>query len=110
VRIETDLDPRIAVEDPIVSVSLRRIADGDMPVDVNTAADGVRIGRLDRRTTVALLLDRLDLPPGNYRLDVGVYEAEWSYVYDYHWQAYPLEVRGGGGGFGPARKWITSRD
>jgi lipopolysaccharide transport system ATP-binding protein len=110
VRIEIDLDPRVAVEDPIVSVSLRRDADGDMPVDVNTAADGVRLGRLERHTTVALVLDRLDLPPGTYRLDVGVYEAEWSHVYDYHWQAYPLEVRGGGSGFGPGRTWVTSRD
>ena len=63
------------------------------------------LGRLDRPIALSLRLDRLDLEPGSYRFDVGVYERDWTYVYDYHWQAYPLEVAGGGQGFGPSRKW-----
>jgi lipopolysaccharide transport system ATP-binding protein len=63
-----------------------------------------------RPLTVVLLLDRLDLEPGSYRVDVGVYERDWAYVYDYHWQAYPLELVGGGGsGFGPRRRWTADR-
>jgi hypothetical protein len=103
--VEIELEPRAPVDEPIVSVSLRRMADGAMVFDVNTAADGVSLGRIDRRTTVALQLERLDAEPGAYRFDVGVYERDWAYVYDYHWQAYALDVVGGGGGFGPERRW-----
>jgi lipopolysaccharide transport system ATP-binding protein len=88
-----------------VSVSLRRASDGAMVFDVNTAADGVSLGRIEARTTVTLQLERLDAEAGLYHLDVGVYEREWAYVYDYHWQAYPLDLIGGGGGFGPERRW-----
>jgi lipopolysaccharide transport system ATP-binding protein len=76
-----------------------------MAVDVNTAADGIRLGRLDRPVTIALSLSRIDLEPGSYVLDVGVYESDWAYVYDYWPGAGSLEVRGGGKGFGPERRW-----
>jgi lipopolysaccharide transport system ATP-binding protein len=56
--------------------------------------------------TVVLRLDRLDAEPGAYRFDVGVYEREWRYAYDYHWQAYPPEVaETSGAAFGPPRRW-----
>jgi lipopolysaccharide transport system ATP-binding protein len=53
------------------------------------------------------VLDRLDVEPGAYRLAVGVYAKEWAYAYDYHWQAYPITVVGGGG-FGPIRRWSSA--
>jgi lipopolysaccharide transport system ATP-binding protein len=110
VRIEIDLEPKKPIEEPIVGVSLHRIADAVMVLNVSTAADGVRLGRIERPTTVSLMLDRLDARPGSYRFDVGVYEKDWSYVYDYHWQAYPLEIRGrSAGGFGPPRRWQPGR-
>jgi lipopolysaccharide transport system ATP-binding protein len=106
VRIEIDLEPRIPVDEPIVGVSLRRLSDGSMVADVSTDGDGARIGRVDHPTTITLLFERLDIEPGSYCIDVGVYEREWAYVYDYHWQAYRLEVTGTGG-FGPPRKWVS---
>lgn len=41
---------------------------------------------------VRLTIERLDLAGGNYALDVGAYEANWTNPYDYHWHEYPLEV------------------
>ena len=109
VRIEIDLAPRLPVQEPIVSVSVRRVADGSLMADLNTEGDRVRLGRIDRPTTVTLTFDRLDVPPGSYYVDVGVYEHEWTYVYDYHWQGYTLEFVGGGDGFGPAHRWQSDR-
>ena len=76
-----------------------------MVLDVNTAADGVRLGRVDRPTTVSLELLRVDVESGAYLFDVGVYERDWAYVYDYRRQAHPLQVQGAGKGFGPPRRW-----
>jgi len=105
VVVEVDLVPTVPVDDPIVSVSLRRVADGVMVIDVNTAADGVRLGRIAGPTSVALRLDRIDVEPGSYHLDVGVYERDWAYVYDYRRHAQSLTVHGSGKGFGPSRRW-----
>jgi homopolymeric O-antigen transport system ATP-binding protein len=107
VRVEIDLEPRVPVNEPIVGVSLRRLSDGALIADVSTEGDGARVGRLDRPTTITLLFERLDVEPGAYCLDVGVYEPEWAYVYDYHWQAYRLDVSGRGGGFGPPHTWTS---
>jgi lipopolysaccharide transport system ATP-binding protein len=103
--IEVDLLPHVPANEPIVGVSLHRVSDYTKVLDVTTDADGVRLGRADRPQTVTLTLDRLDLEPGSYRFDIGVYERNWAYVYDYHWHAYPLEIVSAGGGFGPSRRW-----
>jgi len=105
--VEIDLEPQVSVDDPVVGLSLQRVADGARVLDVSTAADGALLGRLDGPRTVTLCLDRLDVQPGLYRFDVGVYERAWNHVYDYHWQAYPVEIgpAGAGGSFGPPRRW-----
>lgn len=50
-----------------------------------------------------LTVERLDLAPGAYRLDAGVYPPDWAYAYDYHWRAYALAVEGAAEGKGPLR-------
>jgi homopolymeric O-antigen transport system ATP-binding protein len=106
IRVEVDLEAPLGVEEPIVGVSLHRASDFVKVLDVSTEGDGVSLGRLQGRRTVALSFDHLDAEPGSYRFDVGVYERHWSYVYDYHWHGYPLEiVATGGAGFGPRRQW-----
>jgi len=64
---------------------------------------GIEIDRFLRSASLAETTRR------SYRFDLGVYERDWQYVYDYHWSAYPLEVTWGGAGgtFGPARRWST---
>lgn len=107
VTIELELEGDDAVEEPIVGVAIHRVSDGLVCVDVNSETEGLRLGTV-RRATVTLDLDRLELLPGDYTIDVGVYTADWSYAYDYHWQAYPLRVSGRGGGQGvvrPAQRW-----
>jgi lipopolysaccharide transport system ATP-binding protein len=106
--IELVLEPRVPVDEPIIAVSMHRHGDGAKVLDVSTQDDHVLLGRLDRRSTVRLALDHLDLEPGSYYLDVGVYERDWAYVYDYHWQAHTLQIGSGGrGGFGPPRRWSS---
>jgi lipopolysaccharide transport system ATP-binding protein len=106
VQIDLVLQPRVVVDDPIVAVSLHRLSDGFKVLDVSTRGDGAALGRVDRRATIRLSLDHLDVEPGAYYLDVGVYERDWTFVYDYQWQAQRLNVGGSsGGGFGPARRW-----
>jgi lipopolysaccharide transport system ATP-binding protein len=85
--------------DPIVVVAIRR-ADGTLCCDSNTQVDGVRVGSLDEDTVVALAYERLDLLPGDYMVEVGVYERDWAYAYDTHLQAYPLRIVGPGEALG----------
>ena len=99
-----------AINDPIVVVSLRRSGDEAVVFDLSTRADGFTLGREVRSADVTLSIERLDLPAGDYALDVGVFEATWEHAYDYHWQTYPLVVEGPTGASGilvPKHRWST---
>jgi lipopolysaccharide transport system ATP-binding protein len=96
------------VADPIVGVTIHRAEDGVVCYDANTEADRVKLGTVSRERLVELSFDRLDLLPGDYVLDAGVYRPDWEYAYDFHWQAYPLRVvgrRGDRGVFRPPHGW-----
>jgi lipopolysaccharide transport system ATP-binding protein len=41
---------------------------------------------------INLRIDRLDLNSGKYFINVGIYEENWAYAYDFHWNVYPLFV------------------
>ena len=93
----------------IVAAAVRRASDGVVCIDANSEQAGLRVslGGGDA-LTVTVAIDRLDLVPGSYRIDVGAYQAGWEFAYDYHWAAYPLLVRGRGGGDGvllPRTSW-----
>jgi lipopolysaccharide transport system ATP-binding protein len=107
------LRPRdAAVERVIVGVAIHRVADGTICYDASTEADGVDLGRVEDRLDVALVFERLDLLPGDYAVDVGVYAPDWAVAYDYHWQAYGLTVTGRGGDrgvFRPPHRWTVAR-
>lgn len=99
-----------AINDPIVVVSLRRAGDHAVIFDLSTRADGFTLGRQVRSTGITLSINRLDLPVGDYAIDIGVFEAAWEHAYDYHWQTYPLRVEGPVGGSGllvPEHRWST---
>ena len=110
--VAVELDNHSApVEDPIVGVSIHRAADGVVAYDCNTESAGVRLGRVAGTASITLLLEHLDLEPGEYMVDVGVYEPAWAYAYDFHWQAYPLRVLGlvsGSGLARPAQRWTVA--
>jgi lipopolysaccharide transport system ATP-binding protein len=108
-RIVLELRGDAPIDEPIVGVSLHRVDDGVVCWDVNTEMDGVRLGSV-AAATVEVEIDRVDLMPGEYAIDPGVYHGDWSYALDYHWQAYPLRVTGRGGGQGVARPplhWVV---
>ncbi|MGD9572824.1 MAG: ABC transporter ATP-binding protein [Thermoleophilia bacterium] len=78
-------EPRVV----IVGFSIRREEDGLIVVD-----EHLELGKVRADQDLRIALERLDLVPGEFRVDVGIYEADWSYAYDYHWAAYRLTVRG----------------
>nr|MBA3328836.1 ABC transporter ATP-binding protein [Solirubrobacterales bacterium] len=99
---------RSALVDPIVAVAVHRIADGVLCWEVSTHGAGLRLGPIAGLTAVVLELERVDLAPGEYVLDVGVYSADWQEVYDFHWHAHALRVAGARGAKGvvqPQVRW-----
>jgi lipopolysaccharide transport system ATP-binding protein len=109
-RVVARSDAEIA--NPIVVVSLRRAGDEAIVFDLSTHADGFTLGPAVQTAEVTLAIQRLELPAGDYALDVGVFEATWEHAYDYHWQAYPLRVEGPAGGSGvlvPDHRWDVER-
>jgi lipopolysaccharide transport system ATP-binding protein len=79
------------IETLIFSVEIRE-ADGQVCLNVNTQNSEVPTHDVGDQGMIKLYIDRLDLSSGNYFVNVGVYEKDWSYAYDYHWQVYPLLV------------------
>jgi len=101
-----------AFRDPIVGVAIHRASDGVICFDTSTESDGVSLGIVDGEVEVDLRFDRLDLLPGDYVLDAGIYRTDWEFAYDFHWNAYPLRVVGSGadkGVFRPPHRWEVVR-
>ncbi|MBD2098851.1 ABC transporter ATP-binding protein [Trichocoleus sp. FACHB-591] len=90
--IEIHYQAEQPVESPIISVTISR-EDGQACFDISTETLGRSLPLLDGKNQITLHLDRLDLVGGDYFVDVGIYEQNWAYAYDYHWHAYPLSVR-----------------
>jgi lipopolysaccharide transport system ATP-binding protein len=109
--IEIEIASRAGYEvtDPIATITIARACDGLVCCDLSSEAAGVRLGRVGvEGLRVSLGIDRLDLAPGDYLVDAGVYSPGWEHAYDFHWQAYPLRVSGrsvGVGLFSPAHRW-----
>jgi lipopolysaccharide transport system ATP-binding protein len=58
------------------------------------------------------VFDSVPLAPGPYIMDVGVYEPDWQFAYDFHGNAYRLVVTGGPPSKGlirPLHAWTVSR-
>jgi lipopolysaccharide transport system ATP-binding protein len=77
---------------PIFSVSLSR-EEGLVCFDTNTAAQAIQLPPVAGRGEIVLHLQRLDLAGGKYFVDVGIFEHQWAYGYDYHWHVYPLTIQ-----------------
>jgi lipopolysaccharide transport system ATP-binding protein len=95
------------IDSPIFGVTISR-DDGTICYDTSTEAEGLGLSTVHGRGQVSLHMDRLDLIGAQYYVDVGVYEREWAYAYDYHWHVYPLIVRptqGEKGILRPPHRW-----
>ncbi|MEJ7607381.1 MAG: hypothetical protein WKF37_14225 [Bryobacteraceae bacterium] len=42
---------------------------------------------------IAIRWSHLSLEPGTYFIEVGAYEKNWAYAYDFHSRCYPVIVR-----------------
>jgi lipopolysaccharide transport system ATP-binding protein len=77
---------------PIFGVTISR-EDGLICCDTSTASAGLLLPTAQGQGRISLMIERLDLEGGQYYADVGIYEAEWTYAYDYHWHVYPLFIQ-----------------
>jgi lipopolysaccharide transport system ATP-binding protein len=67
-------------------------ADGVTVVEFSTANRSAEMPELEGRGKIALDIERLDLAPGEYCVEVGAYPADWGHTYDYHWHAHWLHI------------------
>jgi lipopolysaccharide transport system ATP-binding protein len=91
VQVEIDFLAPQPIPAPIFGVTITR-EDGFVCYDTSTSAAGLTLPPVQGKGHITLQLERLDLTGGQYYVDVGAYERNWAYAYDYHWHVYPLLV------------------
>jgi lipopolysaccharide transport system ATP-binding protein len=108
--IEVDYQARGPISSPTFEITITR-EDNMVCYDTNTAAASLVLPTIQGKGRIILHLDRLDLSSGLYYFDVGAYERDWAYAYDYHWHVYPLIIRATAGEKGilhPPHRWEIS--
>ena len=108
--VEFDFKAKTAIPAPKASVGIH-LPDGSACLDINTAVAGLELPTLEGTGTLRLKINRLDLAGGSYFVNVGLYERDWAYAYDFHHLAYPLQVIGvtsGKGILNPPSRWDIS--
>lgn len=80
-----------SVEQPVFGIAILR-GDGLCCYGTDTDIDAVPFPSLGREGIVEVLLEHLDLIPGNYYLDVAAH-AKNGYPYDYHHHLYSFTVK-----------------
>lgn len=93
-RVEIGYEAAAAVSTAIVGVSVHAADGQDKVLDLSTAHSGYEVSLPAGSGAVGVTVDRLDLQPGEYRLDVGIFKHDWEHPFDYHFAAYPFEVHG----------------
>jgi lipopolysaccharide transport system ATP-binding protein len=94
---------------PHFGISISR-SDGEICLDTNTDALKFAIDQISGENSLHLVIDRLDLTGGKYFVNVGLFEQDWHYAYDYHWHVYPIEVAptmNQKGTIAPPMRWIV---
>ena len=106
-RVEIEYRAPEPIQAPIFGVTISQ-EDGFICYDTSTATTGISLPAIHGPGCITFQIDRLDLIGGQYYVDVGTYEREWAYAYDYHWHVYPLLVHSTGGEKGvlhPPHRW-----
>jgi lipopolysaccharide transport system ATP-binding protein len=96
-----------AVKDAIFVVSMSDEED-NLYLDTSTQGAKVPVPELHGDGVIRFRAERLDLTPGRYFVNVGVFEGKWKHAYDYHWNVYPLTIDGAPGHKGllaPPCRW-----
>lgn len=108
--IEIEYDAPMKIEAPIFGVTLNR-EEGMVVCDISSSSILPLLSEVKGKGKVSLQIKRLDLNGGIYSIDIGVYQKDWEYAYDYHWRAYTLTVEASSGKKGvllPPHQWQHS--
>jgi len=94
--VEMDYSVSTPVESPIFCIT---VVDDAGRGRFSTSSDqaGIVIAHDSSSGHLSAKLQSLHLDPGTYFIDVGVYEKNWAFAYDYHARTYPLIIRYGSG-------------
>jgi len=90
-RIEIDYTAHAPVEIPIFGVTISK-EDGQICCEMMFEKNRFNLVDSQRKGSMRLDVERLDLTGGEYFLDIGIYEKNWEFAYDYHWHVYPLHI------------------
>jgi lipopolysaccharide transport system ATP-binding protein len=82
--------PEIVTE-PIFGITISS-EDGTVCCEASASVADFGQQRVNGSGKISLEFSRLDLARGKYFVDVGIYEKEWTYAYDYHWQVYSFNI------------------
>lgn len=96
---------------PIFTVGIH-LPDDTRLFESNSLLGGLYPELLEGEGRIRIELGRLDLAPGDYFVNLGIYGQDWT-VLDYHAQAYPLRVIGPGGGttgWSPPVRWAAAEE
>ncbi len=97
-----------AISNPIFGVNITTV-EGEACLKTDTRSQQLEITEISHQGSVQLQLERLDLGSGLYFIDIGIYEANWEYAYDFHWHVYPITVKSKVSGTGilhPPLRWL----
>jgi lipopolysaccharide transport system ATP-binding protein len=90
-HVEIEYQAPTPIPSPIFGVTISR-EDGTICYDASTQGAGHTLPTVHGAGRISCQFERLDLIGAQYYVDVGVYEREWAYAYDYHWHVYSLIV------------------
>jgi len=79
------------IDAPNFGISISR-KDGEVCFDTSISAKELSLSSIQGHGKITLHLDRLDLSGDQYFINLGIYEKNWDYAYDYHWHVYPLLI------------------
>jgi lipopolysaccharide transport system ATP-binding protein len=65
---------------------------GRVYCSMNNVSKQFMFSTIEGKCKIALHIDRLDLNVGEYYVDVGIYDSNWSYAYDFHCQVYSFFI------------------
>jgi lipopolysaccharide transport system ATP-binding protein len=112
VRVDFTCQKRVAVAAVMASITIVN-ENGEPVFDTNTSLFEMDAFPQPNQKTghLSLAIDRLDLAPGAYSVEVGLYSPDWKRMFDYHQHVYKFKVASAGYSSGkgvlePPYRWV----
>jgi lipopolysaccharide transport system ATP-binding protein len=86
---------------------------GRVYCSMNSLSQQIALSLTEKEYKITLYVDRLDLNAGEYYVDVSIYEGNWRYAYDSHFQVYQFfvtNINKFDGIISPPHQWIMEND